>query len=78
MFIVFGKNNCVYCTKTKETLIKQKLNFDIKNIDSEQETIDNLKKTTNHNTFPFIFHKDNFIGGYTDLLRYIYSPEFSF
>ncbi len=76
MFIIFSKNNCIYCTKTKETLSKQQIQFNNFEIESQQEILE-LKKKTNQSTFPFIYHKNNFIGGYTDLLKYIYSPEFS-
>lgn len=74
MFLVYTKDNCSYCDKTKTLLDTQKYNF--QQVHNETEQIQEFKNKFNHKTFPFIFHKDSFIGGYSDLLCYIYSNKF--
>ena len=83
-YIVFGLSTCMFCSETKKFLQKKKLNYkyypvdDYKNLLLEKMTkLANIKNNINinpeHKTFPIIFYKKKFIGGYTDLLQYVNS-----
>jgi len=76
MFLVYTKDNCNYCDKTKTLLDSSKIPFKFISKETAEDSITQFKETFNHKTFPFIFHKDSFIGGYSDLLCYIYSDKF--
>jgi len=76
MFLVYTKENCNYCDKTKSLLNSSKIPFSAISKESSEDSISKFKKEFKHTTFPFIFHKESFIGGYSDLLCYIYSDKF--
>ena len=61
---IFSKDKCIYCDKAKSLL--NDYNVPFKEI--KLSNLDKLKEITNgHNTFPFVFFGDEFIGGYTEL-----------
>ena len=64
---VISKLTCPFCWKTKFTLWKRGLkyqNYTMRwNKQLDEQTIQQLKQETNHNTFPFIFLGKEFIGG---------------
>ena len=80
-FIIFGLSYCGYTKKSKAYLKEKNLNYKFYNIDKYYniffkilEKI-NLKYpelliNLNHKTFPVIFYKNKFIGGYMDLINY--------
>lgn len=71
MFIVYGKSNCVFCTKAIELLLLKDLPYLYLDVSVQ----DNLKKFkeifVGINQVPQITYNDMYIGGYTDLERYI-------
>jgi len=69
MFYIYGNINCPYCILTKNLLIKNNINYQF------GEIIDILKfnKKINRDftTIPIIYFNDKYIGGYTELIKYI-------
>lgn len=71
---VYCKANCSYCVKAKAFLEEHKLPFTEVVLDSGAESYaaerDALVARTgvNHRTFPFIFVRDTFVGGYSELV----------
>ncbi len=78
-YVVFGLSNCSFCNKTKSFFNIKKINYKFYPVDDFKELflknlIDintsypelNIDKL--HKTFPIIFYKNKFIGGYTDLI----------
>jgi glutaredoxin len=70
--LIYSKNNCSYCTKSKQLL--NSLNIDFKEIclnpddkDYYDAIVNMLKNKYNHKTFPFIIVNNIFIGGYSEL-----------
>ena len=79
-YIVFGLSTCPYCIKTLELLRKSNVNYKYYSVDECKKIFfdllsqisqrySELKITSNHKTFPVIFHEKKFIGGYTELLK---------
>lgn len=73
-WIIYTKNGCNFCLKAKNLLNHYNIPFTIIEInDTNKETIyKQLDKHTNkYRYFPIIFFKKQFIGGYTELEKYI-------
>jgi glutaredoxin len=77
-FTVYTKSNCVYCLKLKQLLKDYDINFIEVNCDeylTENKNIFLLfiKSITNknYNTFPMVFDKGVFIGGFTETNKYL-------
>ncbi len=82
VFIIFGLSYCGYCKNAINYLKSKNLNYKLYNIDNDYDIFFNLIKLVNkidstlninpnHKTFPMIFLKKNFIGGYSDLIKFI-------
>ena len=75
-YFIFTKLNCKYCKYAKELLDDQCLEYETANCDIFLQTdedkkifLDLMEKKIGHRykTFPMIFYKNEFVGGYTDL-----------
>lgn len=77
---IFGLSYCGYTDKAKNYARDHKIPYKFYEIDNEYKNIFNLLSTinqinpdlntnTNHQTFPIIFHRNKFIGGYDDLIQ---------
>lgn len=71
--IIYSKNNCIYCQKSKELFKKLNIPYNeiLLNKDDDNDTytltVSELINKYNHKTFPFIIINETFIGGYTEL-----------
>lgn len=70
MFIIYIKPHCKYSINAVKLLVRNKLSHKIVLINN-QETQHHIKIFHNFFTFPQIFYKNKFIGGYDDLQIYI-------
>jgi glutaredoxin 1 len=77
-FTIYTKNNCPYCVKAKTILTNTKLDFHIIECDGFLETnrtafLDFIRHKIgrDYKTFPMIFDKNDFVGGYSELQSYI-------
>jgi glutaredoxin 1 len=72
-FTIFGRPDCGFCIRAKQLLESKAL--EMKWIDIEVEGISkaDLEKTVGKpvETVPQIFHGQNHIGGYTELVDYV-------
>ena len=77
---IFGLSYCGYTNKAKNYARDHKIPYKFYEIDNEYINFFNLLSTTNkinnninintnHQTFPIIFHKNKFIGGYDDFIQ---------
>lgn len=68
---VYTKPDCIYCVKTKQFLDENNVKYKIINLqpgtNEYNVIVSRLKADTGHNTFPFIFINDKFIGGFKEL-----------
>lgn len=66
--IIWSKNNCFYCLWAKKLLNNKNINFEERNIDSDDWTKDQLLELNNNiKTFPAIFFDKTYIGGFAEL-----------
>ena len=81
-FLIFGLSTCKYCKNVLEFSKTNSLQFKYYEMDKYYEIfIPILNKLTEldfelnidptHRTFPVIFYNKKFIGGYSDLIKYI-------
>jgi len=78
-FMVVSLKGCPYCNSAKEIIINDSnstiINLDLNSNDTEQKKFWNKFVKTQfkkkHDTFPKIFRKGKFIGGYTELQEII-------
>jgi glutaredoxin len=84
-YTIYTKSGCSYCVKAKKLLEKEKdtvliINCDDYLIENKELFLDFIKEK-NHGkemrTFPIIFYKNQFIGGYTELATF-YEKESAF
>lgn len=75
-YTIFSKSGCHFCIEAK-TALKQ-YNPEIINCDkylalNRTGFLTHIKEQTgqDYKTFPMIFHNAKFIGGYTDLIKYM-------
>jgi glutaredoxin len=83
-FTIYTKSNCPYCTKVKELFLHTVPAPDYVNCDSYLEInreafLEFIRGYTvrEHRTFPMVFWKGTFIGGYTETKEYMDSNLFS-
>jgi glutaredoxin len=79
-YTIYTKTNCPYCIKVKDLLKNEKVENKIVNCDkyledpSIKEFFLEFIRTINgeipHRTFPIVFYKGNFIGGFTDTEKF--------
>ncbi len=67
--IIYSISSCPYCIKAKNLLSKKHIPY--KEIIVNKQSIRKLMKITGQSTVPQIFINGQFIGGYTDLVKYI-------
>lgn len=69
---IISKVGCPWCEKAKELFIKNNIDYEEQIVTNEnkREVIDSLE-IGNHRTFPIIFYKNQFIGGYDKLQKYV-------
>jgi glutaredoxin len=69
--IVWSKDDCIFCVKTKVFLNSKNIKFEERNISSDEWTREQLLEAVpNAKTLPQIFLHGEYVGGYEDLLRY--------
>ena len=77
---IFGLSYCGYTAKAKNYARDHKIPYKFYEIDNEYKNIFSLLSATkninpeldintNHQTFPIIFYKNKFIGGYDELIH---------
>lgn len=74
-YVLFIKQSCPFCTKAQKLLKEQEKNFEIVDFEGEhQRVLQDVKQAFDWPTVPMIFKiedKIDFIGGYTDLVKYL-------
>ncbi len=76
-FTIYSKTGCTYCEKVKAFLTDAGHEYTIINCDeilktNKIEFLEFIESIANipYNTFPMVFHNKNFVGGYTDTVKF--------
>ena len=77
-FTIYSKSGCPNCIKIKKLLNDRKLKFNLINcdeyiIEDKDFFINFIKEISNTEvkTFPIIFYDKEFIGGYSETIKYV-------
>jgi len=70
-FTMFVSKGCPYCEKAMNLLLYNALDFTMYNYESDSEKLLEAKARENWKTVPMIWKGEEFIGGFTDLERFI-------
>lgn len=69
---IYGAKWCNFCNKAREQLEELDKTYLYHDVDIYRNVKDILKKLTrNQQTIPIIFNKTTFIGGYTELCKFL-------
>jgi glutaredoxin len=78
-YTIYSKSGCNYCVKAKQLLVETGKNVDIvecddyllENKEAFLAFIQNLAGGKEHRTFPIVFYNSDYIGGYTELAKFV-------
>jgi len=81
-FTVYTKSGCPYCVRAKDLLQSTRRSARVQEIDCDSFLSTPAEKEEflatmatycgrSYRTFPMIFHKGQFVGGYSDLVQYL-------
>jgi glutaredoxin 1 len=72
-FTIFGREGCGYCRQAKAVMESKDLEFRYVDIHEEGISQDDLAKTVGKpvRTVPQIFHGEEYVGGYQELMQYL-------
>jgi glutaredoxin len=81
-YTIYGKSGCSYCGSIKKILESEYpeiVNCDDYLVNSREDFLKFIKELAGveHKTFPIIFHKSKFVGGFTETKLY-YDKEKAF
>lgn len=73
MFYIYSKNNCPYCSWAKDLLIKEGFEYREFNVQEDTTLLEQLtdKLGFKPKTVPQIWEDDTYVGGYTELVKYL-------
>lgn len=73
-YTIFGRQGCGFCLQAKTVLEQKGLSFSYVDIHEEGISQGDLAKTIGRpvRTVPQIFHGQDYVGGYTELLAYLH------
>jgi len=79
-FKIICWTECPFCIKAKNMLINSDIPFEYSSVDHSQELLNHYKTIYSHKTVPMIVLKedgvdDKFIGGYTELVKFLESRD---
>tara|TARA_B100000809_G_C14961282_1_gene467479 strand:- start:509 stop:751 length:243 start_codon:yes stop_codon:yes gene_type:complete len=69
--IIWSKNNCILCTKTKNLLDRKGINYEERNVEGPDWTPEQFfEAVPNARTFPQIYLDGKYIGGYDMMIAH--------
>ena len=74
--IIYTQNKCIFCSKAKELLRRNHINYTEINISEKlHEAAKDYLKRRGYKTVPQIWDNDEHIGGYDELVTYLNPPK---
>jgi glutaredoxin len=84
-FVIYSKNECIFCLKVKTLLNQRGLDFNEINCDEyilrdKSCFLSFMSKMSMQtiNTFPVVFYNNHFIGGYNETARFVEKLQVNF
>ena len=84
-FVIYSKNECIFCSNVKTLLNQRGLDFNEINCDEyilhdKSCFLSFISKMSMQtiNTFPVVFYNNHFIGGYNETARFVEKLEVKF
>ena len=80
-YYIVGRESCPWCVKAKERLQQFGIPCVFRDLEDNQQLMEQYTEKYNWNTVPMIFHfdtstgKHQFVGGYTDMVEHVDSLE---
>ena len=74
--LIYSKDSCKFCTKSKSLLTEKKIPFEEIKLDPaekkkyEKKRDQLIEMTNGHKTFPWVFVGDEFVGGFSELRHF--------
>ncbi len=65
--VVYTKSYCPYCEAVKRLLKSKGVQFKEADVTNDAEKLEELVRTTGHQTVPQVFINEKFIGGFDEL-----------
>ena len=79
MYTIYGLKWCIFCLRAINFMQEKGLEFHYYPMDSQEEVLNQIKKSYNHKTVPLITvnidGNERLIGGYDDLVEHIRQQE---
>ena len=76
-YVLFVKQSCSFCAKAQKLLKEREKNFEVVDFEGvPQKVLQDVKQAFDWPTVPMVFKiedKIDFLGGYTDLVKYLAS-----
>jgi glutaredoxin 3 len=69
--IVWSKNQCPFCVQAKALLEMKGIEYEERNVQTDWTKEQLLESVPTARTLPQIFLDDNYIGGFTELKKYL-------
>jgi glutaredoxin len=69
-YTIYGKSNCPYCVQACDLLVIIEEPYTYIDVLVNQDAL-TMIKSMGARTVPVIFHRGEWIGGYTDLVEYL-------
>jgi glutaredoxin len=77
-YSIYTKMGCIYCDRAKNALIENRIGFFLVECDdylkkNKTEFLEEMKTYTHrvYRTFPMVFYKGDFLGGYVELKAHL-------
>lgn len=70
MFYIYGTERCGFCDQAKELLESFNITYTYQDVSTDQGLID-MFKMNGWKTVPQIFEEEKYIGGYSELVKYL-------
>jgi len=84
-FVIYSKNECIFCSKVKMML--EECSLDFNEIKCDKYILDDKSSFLSFmseismkiiNTFPIVFYNNNFIGGYNETAKFVEKLQVKF
>lgn len=74
--LIYTRSKCLYCDLAKKLLEEKSFNYEVIELGNNEDLYMKLVDKTGQSTVPYVFIDNQFIGGYTELKKFIQQNNF--